>query len=291
MAFLVFLLPWRLAFRGIRFLTRYTFFQVSSAASASGLMERYGFARPYPVRLFALHRLVDMADFFLTMKVGRSWLDRNVLMSGADALDKLSAKNIFFVTFHYGQGFWALKYLRDKGLPVAWLHAPPPVRPALGEIFIGWLGRRRIRQVARLCGASAIPVGGSVASMRERLCRDRLPVMVMPDAPLQPGQSSLPVTLFGREARLPAGALRMAAREAVPVIVYSISVNPVDGKRHMRFEGPFTEPTAESLAQRLCDHLQSAIEKDPTAWHVWPWVEGFFAKTSTAGTCESSVTA
>lgn len=218
-----------------------------------------------------------MADYFLTLKYGDGWAGKYCQVSGLmPAESTVGSKGILFITFHYGQGFWALRYLRDRGLPVAWLHAPPPKEAPFGQKFAGWMGRRRIHQVTTLCGSPAIPVGGSVARMKARLLDERLPVMAMPDAPLQAGQSSVPVVFLGKPARIPAGTIRMAIQVGAPVVVYTMAVDPVDGHRRLHFEPPLQEPTPEALAQRLCDHLQSAIERDPTAWHVWPWADGFF---------------
>ncbi|MET1079726.1 MAG: hypothetical protein ABWY06_17080 [Pseudomonas sp.] len=277
-ALIVLLLPWSWAFRLLRFCTRFSFMRSPCADAASAEAKKMGLGAQFlQVRLISLHRLVDMADYFLTLKYGRGWMRRNVWVSGDELPASTALAAPLFITFHYGQGFWALRYFRDRGYPVAWLHAPPPLRAPWGEKFNSWMGRRRIAQVARLCGAPAIAVGGSIERMRERLLKAQRAVMAMPDAPLQPGQSSIDVRLLGQPARLPAGAIRMAVQAGVPVVIYSIVVDPITGRRNLRLEGPIQAVTAEALAQRLADHLGSAIVADPSAWHVWPWAGSFFA--------------
>lgn len=280
-AALIALLPWPLAFRGLRWLTRFRLFQGDTAARGAEQMVHWlGAERAHATRLQALHRLVDVADYFLTLKYGRRWMQRYLHVSG-DALPTPSVGAApMLVTFHYGQGFWALRWLREAGYPVAWLHAPPPPRAVLGEKLAGWMGRRRIAQVARLCGAPAIAVGGSIERMRHRLLLEGQPVMVMPDAPLQPGQSYLPVHMLGRDARLPAGAIRMAAEAEIPVVIYSIVVDPNNGHRYMRVEGPMSSGVAVELAQRLAGHLHLALQQQPEAWHVWPWAVSFMEPPS-----------
>ena len=276
LALLVLLLPWPLAFRGLRWLTRFSFFQGPGLHQALAAMTHWHGPRgPFALRLLALHRLVDMADYFLTLKYGNGWLRRYLHVSGDTLPAAVAGAAPLLVTFHFGQGFWALRLLREQGFAVAWLHAPPPLSAPLGEKLNAWMGRRRIAQVARLCGAPAIAVGGSIERMRKRLLEDGQPVMVMPDAPLQPGQSSIPVRLLGRAARLPAGAIRMAAESAVPVLLYSIYVDPQTGHRYMRVQGPLNGLAAPALAQCLADHLQQALEQQPEAWHVWPWAASF----------------
>lgn len=278
---LVLLLPWPLAFRGLRWLTRFELFQGGGQQDAAAALRRWWGPSPHAVRLLALNRLVDVADYFLTLKCGRGWMRRYLHLSGDPLPAPGSLAAPVLVTFHYGQGFWALPLLRDQGYPVAWLHAPPPARAPLGQKLAGWMGRRRIAQVARLCGAPAIAVGGSVGRMRRRLLEEGRPVMIMPDAPLQPGQSFLPVTLLGRNARLPAGAIRMAAETGVPVVIYTIMVDPQTGHRHMRIEGPVRGLDSAALAQRLADHLQAAIAQRPEGWHVWPWAATFLQEPDT----------
>lgn len=275
-AALTLLLPWPLAFRGLRWMTRFAVFQGDVAQRGARQMACWlGAERAHAVRLQALHRLVDVADYFLTCKYGDGWMRRYLHVSG-DALPAPGEGAApMLVTFHYGQGFWALRWLRAAGYPVAWLHAPPPQVAPLGEKLAGWMGRRRIAQVGRLCGAPTIAVGGSVARMRQRLLGEGRPVMVMPDAPLQPGQSWLPVQLLGRAARMPAGAIRMAAQDEVAVLVYSIVVDPLNGHRHLHMEGPLSGLDALALAQRLAAHLQQALQRQPEAWHVWAWVSTF----------------
>lgn len=275
-AALTLLLPWPLAFRGLRWLTRFALFQGDAAVPGARQMAGWLGGEPaHAVRLQALHRLVDVADYFLTRKYGDGWMRRYLHVHGEPLPAPDGGVAPMLVTFHYGQGFWALRWLRQAGYPVAWLHAPPPAMAPLGEKLAAWMGRRRIVQVGRLCGAPTIAVGGSIARMRRRLLEEGRPVMVMPDAPLQPGQSWLPVSLLGREARLPAGAIRMAAQDGVAVLVYSIVVDPRDGHRHLHLEGPLVGLDATALAQRLAAHLQRALQRQPEAWHVWAWASTF----------------
>lgn len=273
-------LPWSLAFRGLRWLTRFSLFQHDTAVRGAEQMATWlGAERAHAVRLQTLHRLVDVADYFLTLKCGKGWMRRYLHVNGDNLPAPAAGAAAMLVTFHYGQGFWALRWLREAGYPIAWLHAPPPAHAPLGQKLAGWMGRRRIAQVTRLCGAPAIAVGGSIEQMRKRLLMEGQPVMVMPDAPLQPGQSYLPIRLLGRQARMPAGAIRMAAEANIPVLAYSIVVNPASGHRYMRIGSQVADLDAAALAQHLGDHLQTALDQHPEAWHVWPWAYTFLGDT------------
>jgi len=99
----------------------------------------------------------------------------------------------------------------------------------------------------------------------------------MPDAPLHPGRSFFEVSLLDRPARIASGFFRMVAEENPPVYFFSMCVNPVDGHRVLRFEGPIAYNSAGGLAQEVADRLTEAIKEDSSAWYVWPHVHGFFA--------------
>lgn len=270
-------LPWPWAFRALRFFTRFSWLRGQYDQDACRAAATFGLpAQHQQARLISLHRLVDMADYFLTLKYGQGWMRRHLRVTGDPLPDPSSLAAPLFVTFHYGQGFWALRYFRERGFPLAWLHLPPAARAPLGEKVAAWMGRRRIARVSRLCGARAIAVGGSVERMRERLLGAQQPVMAMPDAPLQPGQSRIAVRLLERAACLPAGTIRMAVQARVPVIIYSIRVDHHSGQRQLRIQGPIIGQTQEGLAQVLADHLQAALLADPSAWHMWPWAYSFF---------------
>ena len=226
------------------------------------------------------HLLVDNADYFLSLVRGRRWMERHIRVTGSENLHA-GVNAMLLVTFHWGQGFWALRWLRERGQPAAWLHAPVASRLRPGEYVSGLMGRLRIRQVGRLSGARPIPVGGSIAAMRERLQQAGLPVMAMPDAPLRPGQRTLAVELLGRPARIAAGVITMAAQEGVPVQAYTMRVDPRTGKRHLAIGPRLVESDPAVLAQALADVLSGAIREDPSAWYVWAFAGGFFADAAT----------
>ncbi len=268
-------LPWWLCARLFWQLARAEFLYRSEVGQA------WNHAREYlPLdtdwrRRARFHLLVDNADYFLSLCRGRRWMARYIHVVGAENLEA-GVNPILLVTFHWGQGFWALRHFRDAGLPAAWLHAPVAARLRAGEYLGGFMGRCRIRQVERLSGAEPIPVGGSIAAMRERLLRSRLPVMAMPDAPLRPGQRTLAVDLLGRPAQIAAGVIAMAAADGIPVHAYTMRADPRTGRRRLVISPAIVGADASALAQQLADVLSGAIGDDSAAWYVWPFAEGFF---------------
>ena len=272
------MLPWRWCARLFWQIARAPWLYRADVEAAWVRAGQYAELPPDPQwkRRARFHLLVDNADYFLSLTRGPRWLRRHVRVSGSENLPE-GVNPILLVTFHWGQGFWALRYLRDRGLPAAWLHAPVPHRLRVGEYVGGLMGRLRIRQVGRLAGAAPIPVGGSVAAMRERLRRG-LPVMAMPDAPIRPGQRTLAVELLGRPAHIAAGVITMAADDGMPVHAYTMRADPLSGRRELAIGPALRGEDPAALAQALADALSAAIREDPAAWYVWPHADGFFAQ-------------
>ncbi len=272
-------LPWRLCVRIFWFLCGKTWlFPTATDLVCHHARDYIQFENEQTFRQkIRFHLLVDQADFYLSCTRGRRWFNKYVRIQG-DKIDK--DQGSLFVTFHWGQGFWALKYFNLLGFKPAWLHAPLQSKIKWGSCVSGLVGKGRIAQVGRLAEAVPIAVGNSVEKMRYRLVEEKSSVMAMPDAPLRSGASAIPVKLLGRSARLPAGVIRMAASENISVYAYTMIVNPEDGMRDLRIRGPIHYRDEESLAQALADMLTEAIEKDPSAWYVWPFANSFFEPSS-----------
>lgn len=229
------------------------------------------------LRGLALHRLMDMADFYLTLRHGARWFDRHVCIQGELPLAPKADFAAMMCTFHYGQGFWALPFFRRSGWNCSFLHLPPPpvTQVPWGGRFAAWLGHKRIAQVERLSGAPAIAVGGSMERMRSRFREERQAVLVMPDVPSNPEHPCLEVTLFGRRARFPAGAISLAASEGVPIYLYTMALDRQTGLRHLQIQDPIEGQTPQALAALMAQYLEQALRSDPTAWHLWAWIDHF----------------
>lgn len=269
------LLPWQMASRFYWWVAGWnTLYRDQVAApEVSGRPERLVDGDRDSARRTRYHLLVDQADFYLSCFRGKRWLKKYVRVVG-DPVD--CEQGALFITFHWGQGFWALKYLNQLGFKPAWLHAPLQRGLNWGSTISGLVGRGRIAQVGRLSGAEPIAVGNSIEKMHYRLVEQQRSVLAMPDAPLREGASALKVRLLGREAQLPAGVIRLAARNRIPVYAYTMIVNPEDGTRCLSMRGPVEYDSEETLAQALANILTEAIEREPAAWYVWPFADSFF---------------
>ena len=226
---------------------------------------------------FSRHWLIDQLDFYLTLRHGKGWFRRQVDVTGVDLPP--GEGPALCLTFHYGQGFWALDYLRRKGYVTAMIYLPAlaPKEAPWGEKFANWLAWRRIRQFERLCGDQGIPVANSVRKIRNRLTRERSAVAIMPDVPPHEGQRVAAFSLFGQRAGMPVGGLHLAVSAKVPVVVYTMRANRQTGRSELKIHGRFGGMTSDQLVARLGEILQQELNEEPTAWHLWPWIESFYA--------------
>lgn len=277
--FLAALLPGRGCFNALRLFSRLhpMFVDLNPAAERLQAWLPEHQSREEVLRGLALHRLVDMADFYLTLFRGAGWFERNVRVQGTLPSGPAQDHAAIMCTFHYGQGFWALHLFRRRGWRCAFLHLPPPpaAHAPWGEHFAAWMGHRRIAQVTRLAGTPGIAVGGSMKRMRKRLAEERQAVLVMPDVPSNPEHPCLEVTLFGRRARFPAGAISLAASVGVPIYLYTMALDRQTGLRHLQIQDTIEGQTPQALAALMAQCLEQALRSDPTAWHLWAWIDHF----------------
>lgn len=225
-------------------------------------------------RRLAYHWLTDQLDFYLTLRYGSGWFNRFVDVQGVPIPP--ASGPALCVTFHYGQGFWALDYLRRHGYASSMIYLPAAHAAPLGEKFGNWLGWRRIRQFERLCGDTGIPSQGSLRKVIKRLTEKRLSVAVMPDVPPVIGQKVLPFELLGRRAGMLYGGLHAAVKAGVPVFLYTMVVNPDTGRRLLTIHGIFEGLDEPELVRRLGAVLDQQLYQEPAAWYLWPWVDAFY---------------
>ncbi|MFB1011907.1 MAG: hypothetical protein QMB92_10790 [Thiopseudomonas sp.] len=275
-ALLVWCLPWALAFRALRLLTRFGLGASPLDGEAVLRMPRYGFCMSpqLAVRQMRLHRLIDIADFYKSFVMNRGWLRRYWRVSGDALPDPEQHPAVLFVTFHYGAGFWALRYFQQHGLHMAALYRPPP-RPQRAPRFDYYFFWLRLRSIFRLTRTKPIRVGDSQSEqsvLLRRLLRDRQPVGVMPDIPT-PAAAAIEVDIFDTKMYFAQALLRVVVKRQIPVVLYTSVLDLHDGGRNLDFQVLYQHTSVEALAQTLANTLQQALTRDPTAWHLWPFAD------------------
>lgn len=279
LASIVLLLPWALAYAVLRFSTRFGFGKTEFESAAVANMQRFGYAANtyLSIRQIRLHRLIDLADFYKSRWMTQSWLRRYWRVSGAPLPDAQQHPAVLFVTFHYGAGFWALRYFQQHQLSMAALYRPPP-RPKIGERFDYYFFWWRLRSIFRLTGTKPIRVGdqkSELSALVRRLLQARLPVGVMPDIPTAVDQAVV-ADILQHKIYFATALLRLAVKKNIPIVLYTSVLDLTDGGRNVHLQVLDEHTSVEDLAQVLADCLAAAIEKDPTAWHLWPWAHEIF---------------
>lgn len=277
----VLLLPWSVAYAVLRFATRFGVGQSEFDASALSNMQRlgYGHNQPLTLRQIRLHRLIDLADFYKAKWMTKGWLRRYWRLSGDSLPDPQQHPAVLFVTFHYGAGFWALRYFKQHQLSMAALYRPPP-EPARGERFNYYFFWWRLRTIFRLTGTKPIRVGdqkSELSALVRRLTQARLPVGVMPDIPTS-AQQAVPAELLQHKIYFASALLRLVVKRNIPIVLYTSVLDLTDGGRNVHLQTLYNYSSVEALAQTLADCLGAAIDKDPTAWHLWPWAHEILKK-------------
>lgn len=274
LAFLVLCLPWVLSFKVLRFLTRFGLGTSEFDQQALENMRLHGLLHNSTVasRQMRLHRLVDLADYYKSWCTTPGWLRRYWRVSGEPLPDVDKFPAVLFVTFHYGQGFWALRYFQEHGLHMAALYRPPP-QPVSGERFNYWFFWIRLRSIFRLTKTEPIRVGDERSELNalvRRLVRDQQPVGVMPDIPTNPAHA-VEVLLLGKRVFFASALLRLVVKKKIPVVLYTSVLDLHTAARNININVLYEPQSVEELAQSLADCLETAILSDPTAWHLWPW--------------------
>ena len=274
LAFLALCLPWALSFKILRFLTRFGLGANEFDGQALKNMGSQGIKGNdvVTIRQMRLHRLVDLADYYKSWCTTPSWLKRYWRVSGDLLPDAKQYPAVLFITFHYGQGFWALRHFQEHGLSMAALYRPPP-KPVCGEYFNYWFFWVRLRSIFRLTKTEPIRVGddkGELTALVRRLVRQQQPVGVMPDIPTDPAHA-VEVSLLGKRAYFASALLRLVVKKKIPVVLYTSVLDLQTAARNVNIKVLYEHTNVDELAQALASCLEAAVLNDATAWHLWPW--------------------
>ncbi len=209
-----------------------------------------------------LTRIVDQIDPALSLSRSDRWMRTHLQVDG----DPLPPGACIVAGFHYGTGFWALRWLRSQGHPVSFLSRPIVAEEFPGEPLRFAFERWRMRQAAKAGGAPIIYVGDSMRKIREAL-RAGTSVLGMVDVPVSDSPNRVAAPFMGGEAWFPDGLLRIAESENVPVVGYVARLDPDTGRRRLTLTR--LPIGGEDPMRSLAAMLERAIRRDPPAWHLW----------------------
>ena len=257
-------LPWGVAWPLLRRAARRRDLFAGETARAQAMAAREGFANDVDAWAAGhrLTRIVDQIDPALSQSRSDRWMRRHLRVEG----DALPRGACIFAGFHYGPGFWSLRWLRAQGHPVSFLSRPIVAEEFPGEPLRFAFERWRMRQAASAGGAPIIYTGDAVRKIREAL-QCGTSVLGMVDVPLTDSPNRIAAPFMGRQAWFPDGLLKIAGSENVPLIGYVANLDPVTGNRRLTLTQLPVE--GEDPMRSLAAMLERAIRRDPPAWHLW----------------------
>ena len=272
-------LPWRIAFRLLRLATRYAGLYEEewrpALVQARQCVEIEDEARW--AHLYRLTRAVDHADFWSSRLRGDGWLRRHVDVRQPFPTLTTPAVGVFF---HWCAGLWGARALKASG-PRASVLAGRFSTRSMGGARLGYLyGHIRLRELARASGEPLIYAPGTVKRALATLAAGHW-VCGTPDVPPTETALGKPVTLFGRPAVFAEGLLLIARRANVPVVLFTLGLDPATGRRDQRVAGPF-DPHDPALLQHIADYWQGLLRERSWGFSLWPAMPAWFAVTATA---------
>lgn len=266
-------LPWRIAFRVLRFATRYPGLYEEEWRPALVQAQRF-----VPIedaaqwaRLYRISRVVDHADYWSSRLRGDGWLRRHVDMRQHFPSLATPAVGVFF---HWCAGMWGARALKASG-PRASVLAGHFSQRSMGGARLGYLyGHIRLRELARASGLPLIYAPGTVKRALATLQQGGW-VCGTPDVPPTETALGSSVRLFGQPALFAEGLLLIARRAGVPVVLFTLGLDPVSGRRDLRVAGPF-DPNDPDLLQRIVDYWEALLRERSWGFTLWPAMPAWF---------------
>lgn len=275
-------LPWPLAFRLFRVLSRYAGLYeeewrpaLAQARQFVPIDDEFEWARRY-----RLTRLVDHADFWLSRTRSVRWLRKYVDGASQFPLRDRAAVGVFF---HWCAGMWGVRALRANG-PRAAVLAGRFSAHSMGGARLGFLyGHVRLKELARAGGRPLIYAPGTVKRALSDLSQGHW-VIGTPDVPPTETALGAPVTLFGRPAQFAEGLLVIARRAGVPIVIFTLALDLDSGRRELRVSGPFDADDPD-LLQRIASYWEALLREKSWGFSLWPAMPAWFAPTAPLTGC------
>ena len=274
------LMPWWLGFRVARRLAHWPWFYRERVDATIAVAARYGVVDDPKRFAFEqrLYHIVDQADLFLLKLRSDRFLDRHFDIdgdwpAGSDPLITLS--------FHWGAGFWALRSLRRSGRRFAGLSVRTDALSFAGHTLLHRYALLRNAEVVRAGAHGLVYIGDGPRPMLRAL-QSGVGMLTSIDVPNLGGEVT--VRVLDRDARLPTGMIKLAAKTGVPIVFFAVWLDPASGRRKLRICEALQVTDRDAAMQCAAAHLDWMLRSAPAAWHFWAYADAFFVDPpATAG--------
>ncbi len=264
------LLPWRLAWRGLRWIARHGGGPFAEGAQAAAVIapeylpigDRQAFAAE--ARLIWL---LDTCDLYLSLyHRQRGWRPWHVRQVGA-----WPTRGPFVALgSHHGTGHWLFRSLAEAGHDAIWISARWERREFAAVPLRYLYGRLRGRDVRRLSGRDLAIRPHVRERLAEALAAGDVVTGLIDVPPRLAPRGQRPVRLLDRAVSLPGGLLDLARDAGVPVVPYWIEFDLERGVRHFCIGEALDPADPDRTLQALADVLDRQIRRTPAAWFFWP---------------------
>jgi len=270
------ILPWRLAYRVFRVLSRWPYLYCDTVAASLREAQKMGFATNSVLwqRHCRLLFMLDHADFFLAQFRSDAWMRAHLDVQGEWPA---SGKSAVLCTFHWGAGMWGLRHAAAKGMRPHALVASLDATSFVGRALEFWYYSRRNRVVGAALRTEPLDTGASLRPVLRALKANEQ-VLAAIDVPSDQVSASDSIAFLGGQARVPRGLLRLAVDHQIPVVVYLTGIRWADGGRFLRIYPLGIHSDLDELMRQVFAYLEDAVREDPVAWHFWAVAERFFER-------------
>ena len=268
-------LPWRLGHRVARWLARIPALYRAPVAAAVASAARHGWCDDTArfAREQRALRLVDHADLHLSRARGEAVRGAHVRTIGAWPAGDAP---ILAITVHWGVGLFGIASLAATGRRIACLSTRLDEAHVRHDPVLLRYGRARLAEVERVAGAKLIYAGHGARPFLRAIERGES-LLALIDVPPDAVGGAARVRLLDRDAWLPSGLVKLAAKTRLPVVFFAVELDAASGDRIVRIAEPFVVEDRDGAMQRLADGLDACIRRSPPAWTFWPFADAFFA--------------
>lgn len=276
-------LPWPWAFAVFRWAASWSALYRADTEQATAQAVAHGACTPEQAPAFAYERrlvhLVDQADHYIFRTRSQRWLERHVDVTGQWTEPERAG---MLWTFHWGAGLWALRHARQRGMHAHMVLASPQGPDFVARsVFFAYV-KARMRSVHLALQRPVVFVPGAMAGVRAALERQEQLVVVMdvPEDQVGPVRTG---HLRGQALSLPAALPDMAVAQALPVTVFSMGLDLTSGRRQLRIAQLGVYDDASRLSDAVFAQLDTLLNGQPAAWHLWSQAPRFFRERKPAG--------
>ena len=270
---LIAVVPWALGFRIARAISQRGWFYRDEAEAALILTTQIVPQQDHAlwIERYCFTRIMDHADLYISLLHGRRWVEREVRCHGRWP----SQRPFVSLTFHWGNGLLALRSLQYAVGPFAGVALAVDKSQFRGRPLRYAYVKLRNWETGRAIGGG-LSYTGSAARQFVAAIERGTSICGLFDVPPLQNVKSAQVPFLGSVGTFPRGAARLAARHNVPLVVFRSLVDPESGRRELWIDSILAGTSESVMIESSVHDLESAIQSQPAAWHMWMALPAFF---------------